>query len=63
MADALGLGPVAVCADLGEYDVGEWSGLTKPQIEERWPGQQAAWFGGRLATTPGGRGGPTSRGG
>jgi len=56
MAAALGLGPVVVCADLGEYDVGDWSGLTKPEIEERWPGQQAEWFGGRLATTPGGEG-------
>ncbi len=56
VADALGLGPVAVCPDLGEYDVGDWSGLTKPEIEKRWPGQQAEWFGGRLPTTPGGEG-------
>ena len=56
VAEALGLGPVVVCPDLREYDVGDWSGLTKPEIEQRWPGQQAAWFGGRLATTPGGEG-------
>ena len=56
VADALGLGPVRVHPDLGEYDVGDWSGLTKPEIEKRWPGQQAEWFGGRLATTPGGEG-------
>jgi probable phosphoglycerate mutase len=56
VADALGLGPVTVCPGLGEYDVGDWSGLTKPEIEDRWPGQQAEWFGGRLATTPGGEG-------
>ncbi len=56
VADAIGLGPVAVCPDLGEYDVGDWSGLTKPEIEKRWPGQQAEWFGGRLPTTPGGEG-------
>ena len=56
IADALGLGPVAVCPDLGEYDVGEWSGLTKPEIEARWPGQQLQWFQGRLPTTPGGEG-------
>ena len=36
--------------------MGDWSGLTKPEIEERWPGQQAEWFGGRLPTTPGGEG-------
>ena len=56
VADALGLGPVRVHPDLGEYDVGDWSGLTKPEIEKRWPGQQAEWFGGRLPTTPGGEG-------
>ncbi len=56
VVDALGLGPVTVCPDLGEYDVGDWSGLTKPEIEKRWPGQQAEWFGGRLPTTPGGEG-------
>ncbi|MEA2827792.1 MAG: glucosyl-3-phosphoglycerate phosphatase [Actinomycetota bacterium] len=56
IADALGLGPVSVRADLREYDVGDWSGLTKPEIEARWPGQQAEWFGGRLPTTPGGEG-------
>jgi probable phosphoglycerate mutase len=56
VAEILGLGSVAICPDLGEYDVGDWSGLTKPEIEERWPGQQAEWFGGRLPTTPGGEG-------
>jgi broad specificity phosphatase PhoE len=56
VADALRLGPIGVCPDLGEYDVGEWSGLTKPEIEERWPGQQQAWFQGALTTTPGGEG-------
>jgi probable phosphoglycerate mutase len=56
VAEALGLGPVGIDVDLGEYDVGEWSGLTKPQIEEQWPGQQKAWFQGRLGTTPGGEG-------
>jgi probable phosphoglycerate mutase len=56
VAEALGLGPVGSDVDLGEYDVGEWSGLTKPEIEELWPGQQKAWFQGRLETTPGGEG-------
>jgi broad specificity phosphatase PhoE len=56
VARALGLDPPTICPDLGEYDVGDWSGLTKPQIEERWPGQQTEWFQGRLPTTPGGEG-------
>lgn len=56
VASALGVEPVLVCPDLREYDVGEWSGLTKPEIEARWPGQQQEWFRGRLPTTPGGEG-------
>lgn len=56
VAEALDLAPVTVCPGLREYDVGEWSGLTKPEIEARWPGQQLQWFQGRLATTPGGEG-------
>lgn len=56
VADALGAGPVMVVPELREYDVGHWSGLTKPEIEQRWPGQQAEWFSGRLPTTPGGEG-------
>ena len=56
IAVALRLGPVAVYPGLGEYDVGDWSGLTKPEIEAGWPGQQLAWFQGRLPTTPGGEG-------
>lgn len=39
---------------LKEYDVGEWSGLTRPEIERRWPGALDAWFQGRLPATPGG---------
>lgn len=39
---------------LKEYDVGEWSGLTRPEIERRWPGALDAWFRGRLPATPGG---------
>ena len=38
VAAALGLGPVDVRPDLREYDVGDWSGLTKPEIEKKWPG-------------------------
>lgn len=45
---------VEVEAGLKEYDVGEWSGLTRPEIERRWPGALDAWFQGRLPATPGG---------
>ncbi|HEV2767366.1 MAG TPA: histidine phosphatase family protein [Acidimicrobiales bacterium] len=38
LADALGLGPVAIDPRLRERDVGEWAGLTREQIDERWPG-------------------------
>lgn len=56
LATALGLThlEVEVEPDLREFDVGEWSGLTRPEIEERWPGQLEQWFLGRLTRTPGG---------
>jgi probable phosphoglycerate mutase len=34
----LGVGPVLVDPDLRERDAGEWSGLTRAEIEEQWPG-------------------------
>jgi broad specificity phosphatase PhoE len=34
----LGIGPVVADADLRERDVGEWSGLTRAEINERYPG-------------------------
>jgi len=54
LADALGLGPPVEDRDLREYDVGDWEGLTRPEIENGWPDQLAAWKGGRLLATPGG---------
>ncbi len=54
LAHLLGLGPVVVEPALKEYDVGRWCGLTKPEIEEGWPGMIAAWAGGLLPSTPGG---------
>lgn len=54
LSDGLGLGPLGVEPGLKEYDVGEWSGLTRPEIERRWPGALDAWFQGRLPATPGG---------
>ena len=54
IADALGLAPVRVDVDLRERDVGDWSGLTTEEIEQRWPGQLEAWRQGRLASPPNG---------
>jgi broad specificity phosphatase PhoE len=51
---ALGLDAVHVDAGLREYDVGEWSGLTRAEIETRWPGALDDWRHGRLVATPGG---------
>lgn len=38
IADALGVGPVVVDEGLRERDAGEWSGLTRDEIEQAWPG-------------------------
>jgi len=46
--------PIEVETGLKEYDVGDWSGLTRPEIERTWPGALDAWFAGRLPATPGG---------
>lgn len=44
------------CRALREFDVGAWSGLTRPEIEARWPDQIAAFDAGRLDRPPGGEG-------
>lgn len=38
IAEHLGVGPVVLDTDLRERDAGEWSGLTRDEIEERYPG-------------------------
>lgn len=43
VAEHLGIGPVIIDPDLMERDAGEWSGLTKAEIEEQDPGALAAW--------------------
>jgi broad specificity phosphatase PhoE len=54
-AGALGLpGDVHIEADLREFDVGFWSGLTRAQIEAAWPVEFADWRAGRRDRTPGG---------
>lgn len=52
IADALGLGEVAVDAGLRERDVGAWSGLTRAEIEDRFPGVLEAWRAGRVPSPP-----------
>jgi len=41
IAEALGVGPVLVEPRLRERSAGEWSGLTRDEIEEAWPGYLA----------------------
>ena len=38
IAEALGVGPVVLEPGLRERDAGEWSGLTRAEIERDWPG-------------------------
>ena len=38
IAESLGLGPVLTEAGLMERDAGPWQGLTRAEIEDRWPG-------------------------
>ncbi len=54
LAEGLGIEAVEAEPGLKEYDAGEWSGLTRPEIERGWPGALDAWFQGRLPATPGG---------
>lgn len=46
--------PAVVEPLLREFDVGAWSGLTRADIEARWPDQIALFDAGRLAAPPGG---------
>lgn len=54
IAAGLGLGEVALDPRLRETDVGAWSGLTRTEIERRWPGMLAARAAGRLEMPPNG---------
>ncbi len=55
MADALGVeGSRAIEMGLREYDVGEWSGLTREEISTRWPGELLSFDRGELDAPPGG---------
>ena len=53
--DTLGVTePVDVDPGLREYDVGQWSGKTRTEIEDLWPGDIARFGRGELAAPPGG---------
>ena len=54
----LGLGPVRVDPGFRERDVGEWSGLSAEEMEERFPGQREAWRDGTIDRPPGGESTP-----
>lgn len=41
LSSTLGVGPVVIEPALRETDAGEWSGLTKAEIERAWPGYLA----------------------
>lgn len=42
ISESLGIGPVEVDERLQESNIGPWEGLTRHQIEARWPGYLAA---------------------
>jgi broad specificity phosphatase PhoE len=41
ISEQIGVGPVVVEPELVERDAGEWEGLTRAEIEQRWPGYLA----------------------
>lgn len=41
IAERLGIGPVIIDERIQETDIGPWEGLTRPEIEHRWPGYLA----------------------
>jgi len=54
ISEAVGVGPVLTIDALRERDVGEWSGLTRTEIEAQWPGTYEAWRTGGMPSPPGG---------
>lgn len=61
VATALGLGEPAIDAGWRERDVGEISGHTRAEIEQKWPGLLERWRRGELESMPGGEGDITER--
>jgi broad specificity phosphatase PhoE len=56
IAAHLGLGPVDVDPGLRERNVGDFTGLTREEIEARWPGVLAEWRKGNVERAPNGEG-------
>jgi probable phosphoglycerate mutase len=56
IAAGLGLGPVHVDDGLRERNVGDFTGLTREEIDARWPGILTEWRSGRVQQAPGGEG-------
>lgn len=54
ISEAIGVGPVLTDEDLRERDVGEWTGLTRDEIDEQWPGSIERWRSGEMPAPPGG---------
>ena len=54
VADRLGSATVVVDANLREIDVGEFMGLTRDEIDRRWPGFVDRWRSGEVESLPGG---------
>jgi probable phosphoglycerate mutase len=54
ISELIGVGPVCTEPGLRERDVGEWTGLTGPEIHERWPGAIEQWRRGDMPCPPGG---------
>ena len=54
LAGAADVRPPRIDRDLREYDVGEWTGLTRAEIERRWPGAIERWEAGHLHEATGG---------
>jgi broad specificity phosphatase PhoE len=54
ISELIGVGPVLTMEGLRERDVGEWSGLTRREIGERWPETLDAWKRGEMPPPPGG---------
>lgn len=54
LAAGWGLATPLIERRLREYDAGEWEGLSRAEIESRWPGALEAWRDGRLLAVPGG---------
>jgi broad specificity phosphatase PhoE len=54
VSESIGVGPVVTEPGLRERNVGDWTGLTRDEIEERWPGDLDRWRRGELLEPPGG---------